>query len=109
MTDEDGTKEQPLTELAELRIRIAELKKSENQRRQAEEALREAETRYRSIFENAVEGIFQTTPNGHFLAINPAFARMLGYNSPRELMSEATDARQFFIDPDRMKEFIRLM
>ncbi|MCZ7362783.1 MAG: PAS domain-containing protein, partial [Candidatus Methanoperedens sp.] len=109
MTDEDGTKEQPLTELTELRIRIAELEKSEHQRKQAEEALREAEARYRGIFENAVEGIFQTTTDGYFLAINPALARMLGYGSPKELMAEVTDARQFFIDPSRRQEFIRLI
>src|SRR5574341_759088 len=81
----------------------------ETGRDQTEDALREAEARYRGIFENAVEGIFQTTPDGHFLAINPALARMLGYGSPAELMAEVTDARQFFIDPSRRQEFIRLM
>ncbi|MCX9073675.1 MAG: PAS domain-containing protein [Candidatus Methanoperedens sp.] len=81
----------------------------EDKEKKTEEALREAEARYRGIFENAVEGIFQTTPDGHFLAINPALARMLGYSSPGELMAEVTDARQFFIDPERRQEFIRLM
>ena len=109
MTDKDKTKEQLITELGELRKRTAELEKSETQRNRTEEALREAEARYRGIFENAVEGIFQTTPDGHFLAINPALARMLGYSSPTELMAEVTDARQFFIDPSRRQEFIRLI
>ncbi len=109
MTYEDKTKEQLITELAELRKRIAELEKSEIRRNQTEDALREAEARYRGIFENAVEGIFQTTPDGHFLAINPALARMLGYGSPGELMTEVTDARQFFIDPGRRQEFIRMI
>jgi PAS domain S-box-containing protein len=109
MTDEDKTKEQLITELGELHKRIAELENLETQRNRTEEALREAEARYRGIFENAVEGIFQTTPDGHFLAINPALARMLGYGSPRELMAEVTDARQFFIDPSRRQEFIRLI
>ncbi len=109
MTDEDKTKEQLITELVALRKRIAELEKSEIHRQQTEVALREAEARYRGIFENAVEGIFQTTPDGHFLAINPALARMLGYSSSKELMAEVTDARQFFIDPSRRREFIRLI
>ncbi len=107
MNEEDKTKEQLITESAELRKKIAKFEKSEIQRNQTEEALREAEARYRGIFENAVEGIFQTTPDGHFLAINPALARMLGYGSPKELMAEVTDARQFFIDPGRRHEFIR--
>src|SRR3990172_9937436 len=81
----------------------------EDKEKKTEEALREAEARYRGIFENAVEGIFQTTPDGHFLAINPALARMLGYSSPKELMAEVTDARQFFIDPGRRQEFIHLI
>ena len=109
MNEEDKTKEQLITELVELRKRIAEIEKSETQRNQTEEALREAEARYRGIFENAVEGIFQTTPDGYFLAINPALARMLGYGSPEELMAGVTDARQFFIDPSRRQEFIRLI
>lgn len=78
MTDKDKTKGQLITELVELCKRIADLETSRGQRNQTEEALREAEARYRGIFENAVEGIFQTTPEGHFLAINPALARMLG-------------------------------
>lgn len=109
MADEDKTKEQLIAELGELRKRIAEWEKSEIRRNRTVEALREPEARYRGIFENAVEGIFQTTPDGHFLAINPALARMLGYGSPMELMAEVTDARQFFIDPSRRQEFIRLI
>ena len=46
------------------------------------EALRRAEQKYRSIFENATEGIFQTTAEGKYLSANPALARMYGYDSP---------------------------
>src|SRR4030067_2581439 len=88
MNEEEKTKEQLITELVELRKRISEIEKSETQRNKTEEALREAEARYRGIFENAVEGIFQTTPDGYFLAINPALARMLGYGSIEELIAE---------------------
>ena len=53
------------------------------------EALREAEAKYRSIVENATEGIFQTTPDGRFRSANPALARMLGYQTPEELDGRA--------------------
>jgi PAS domain S-box-containing protein len=55
-------------------------------RKQAEEALRLAEERYRGIFENALEGIFQASPEGQYLSVNPAMARIYGYDSPAELM-----------------------
>jgi PAS domain-containing protein len=55
------------------------------------EALRRAEQKYRSIFENATEGIFQTTPDGKYLSANPALAQMYGYDSPGELLADLTD------------------
>ena len=54
--------------------------------RRRSEALRHAEAKYRSIVENAVEGIFQTTPDGHYLSANPALARIYGYDSTDELI-----------------------
>ncbi len=51
----------------------------------------DAEAKYRSIFENATEGIFQSTPDGRFLSANPALARILGYVSPEELIASETD------------------
>jgi hypothetical protein len=47
------------------------------ERELAEEALRIAEENYRSIFENALEGIFQATPDGHYISVNPAIAHCL--------------------------------
>ena len=80
------------------------------ERRMAEEALRKTEEKYRSIFENAVEGIFQSTPEGRFISANPAMARMFGYESPEELMAEIADIKtQFYLDPQRRAEFQRLM
>jgi PAS domain S-box-containing protein len=70
------------------------------------EALRRAEQKYRSIFENATEGIFQTTPEGKYLSANPALARMFGYDSPEELLADLTDiGSQLYVDPDRRREF----
>ncbi|MGJ3248043.1 MAG: PAS domain S-box protein [Elainellaceae cyanobacterium] len=77
------------------------------ERKQAESALRQAEEKYRSIFENAAEGIFQTTPSGIFISANPALVDMYGYRSVEELRVELPDARHLYIDPDRRSEFIR--
>lgn len=79
-------------------------------RRRAEAALRQAHTKYRSLVENAVEGIFQTTPEGAFLSANPALARMAGYDSPDEFIRErnALDGHSH-ADPARRQEFYRLM
>jgi phosphoserine phosphatase RsbU/P len=74
------------------------------------EALRRAEQKYRSIFENATEGIFQTTPDGQYLSANPALARMYGYDSPAELLSALTDiSRQLYVQPGRRAEFALAM
>jgi two-component system, sensor histidine kinase and response regulator len=70
------------------------------------EALRRAEQKYRSIFENATEGIFQTTPAGKYLNANPALARMFGYDSPEELLADLTDiGSQLYVEPDRRHKF----
>ena len=67
---------------------------------QAERALRASESRLRSISENSVEGIFQSTPEGRFLWVNPACARIFGYSSPAAMISEVEDiARQLYADP----------
>jgi two-component system cell cycle sensor histidine kinase/response regulator CckA len=57
------------------------------ERKRAEEMLRAAEERYHSLFENALEGIFRSTPEGRFLDVNPALARMLGYESVEEVLA----------------------
>ena len=78
--------------------------------RRVMEALEKAEEKYRSIFENAVEGIFQSTPEGRFLTVNPAFAHMLGYETPEELIATVTDiGSQIYADSQRRAEFARLM
>lgn len=70
----------------------------------------EAEQRYRSIFDNAVNGIYQSTPSGQFMAINPALARMLAYESPEALITNLTDIkRQFYVNPKRRAEFVQLI
>src|SRR5206468_8354386 len=80
------------------------------EQKRAAEALRKAELKYRNIFENAGEGIFQTTADGKFLTANPALARMLGFDSPEELIRSRNDIeRQHYVDPGRRREFKRLL
>ena len=78
--------------------------------RVAEDALREAEEKYRAIYENAAGGIFQATPDGRFLSANPALARILGYGSTKELM-ERVDAigKQIYVSERRWSEYLHLM
>jgi len=76
------------------------------ERQSREIALREAEERYRSIFENALDGLFQTSPEGKFLRANPAIARILGYDSPADLMGSIDNiSGQVYVDSDDRKKF----
>ena len=80
------------------------------ERMRVEEALRQAEKKYHSIFENAVEGIYQSSIEGHLVLANPTLARMYGYTSPEALMAGVTNLnRQFYVQPTRRSEFIRLI
>jgi len=68
------------------------------------------ESQYRSIFENAVEGIYQTTVQGGYLRVNPALAKIYGYDGTEALIKGLTDiAGQLYIDPTRREEFKRIM
>ena len=68
------------------------------------------EASYRAFFEHAVEGIFRTTPGGHYLAVNPALAEIYGYGTPEKLMSRLTDiGAQLYVDSGRRDEFRTLM
>jgi PAS domain S-box-containing protein len=78
-------------------------------RKGAEERLRKAEEKYRNIFENSVLGIYQTTADGRFLSANSSVARILGYDSPEELMRSVADIGQFHVSEERRAEFNRLM
>jgi len=75
-----------------------------------EEELRRSEEKYRSIFENAIEGIFQSTLAGCFLSANPAMARMHGYASPTELIDAVKDIRQqIYVNPHQRREIMDII
>jgi PAS domain S-box-containing protein len=80
------------------------------EREKAGDALREAERKYRGIFDNAIFGIFQSTPGGRYLSVNLAMARILGYDSAEEMIATLSDiSRQMYVDPKRRDEFVLLM
>ncbi|HAJ63348.1 MAG TPA: hypothetical protein DCP31_32385, partial [Cyanobacteria bacterium UBA8543] len=80
------------------------------ERKRAQDALRQAEEKYRSIFENALEGIFQTTPDGRYINANPALAQLYGYNSPQELMETLSEIEHhLYVNPNRRHTFVELM
>jgi len=70
--------------------------------KRAEEALRVSEEQYRSLFENATLGIYQTTPDGRIVAANPAMVRMLGYDSFDELASRNLEEEGY--EPEASRE-----
>lgn len=75
-----------------------------------EKALAESEKRYRSIFDNAVEGIFQSTLEGRFITVNRAYAHIFGYDSPEEILETVTDiATQLYINPEDRMRAVQIM
>lgn len=77
-------------------------------RKLAEQALSEAESKYRTIFEDAVIGIFQIDPEGRPVSINRALAQMHGYETPGEFLSEVSDVwRQIFAEPAKMAAVVQ--
>lgn len=80
------------------------------ERKVNEEALKESEIKYRSIFEGAIEGIFQTTAEGICTTANAAFAHLLGYASAEEFLSSVSNIEeQIYVNPKRLIEFRRLL
>ncbi|MCP4341627.1 MAG: PAS domain S-box protein [Desulfobulbaceae bacterium] len=78
--------------------------------KQAHEDVQVSERKYRSIYENAIEGIFQTTPQGRFLDANLSLAKILGYESPRELVATITNvAHQLYARPQDRDTFIHAL
>jgi len=75
---------------------------------QMEKKTKESEEKYRNLFENAVEGIYQSTPQGRFLSANPALARILGFDSPQELITSLTNIeKQHYVHPRERAELRR--
>jgi len=81
-----------------------------NVRESVEEELKKSEEKYRSIFENIPQGIFQTSTDGRFISANRTLARMYGYDSPEEMLEKTYNiGEQYYADPEQRKVFLELM
>ncbi|WP_026938909.1 PAS domain S-box protein [Holophaga foetida] len=85
---------------AQLQAANQELKRDFAALEKTQSALSQAESKLRSIFDNAAEGIYQSNPEGRFLTVNPALARMAGYSGPEAMKKGVRDLRRdFYVDP----------
>jgi len=80
------------------------------ERKQAEEKLRRSEEKYRSLVENSQEGIFQSTAEGSHITVNQAFANILGYDSPEEVLATISNIpHQIYVNPDDRAKVLQLI
>ena len=80
------------------------------ERKMAEETLKNSEAKYRNIFENALEGIYQVTREGRFITANTTLAQMAGYDSPEDFKGSIKDIRtQLYVHPEDRDRFLKIM
>lgn len=88
-------------------VRIRQLEKFNRELELASISTREAEKKFRSIFENAIEGIFQVSPRGELLSANPAAAAIMGFDTPEQMQREIPHVRALVIDATgKWQEFL---
>jgi PAS domain S-box-containing protein len=78
-------------------------------RKQAEEALKEREAEYRSLFENSIMGISQSKPGGGFIRVNNAYAEMYGYPDAASMMKEHSLSAKLYSNPDDRLKVIEIL
>ncbi len=110
MEDDEKTKEQLISELTSLRRKVAEQEQGRFAHDLLEEALRKSEVEYHSIFEHAPVGIFRSTTGGKLIEVNPEAARILGYDSPEEIITvtnRTSTAETIYVDPESRLEIVK--
>jgi PAS domain S-box-containing protein len=110
MEDEEKTKEQLISELTILRQRVSELEQDGFEHNLMEEALRKSEVEYHNISEHAPVGIFRSTIRGKLIEVNPEAARILGYDSPEEIIAvtnRTSTAETIYVDPESRQEIVK--
>ena len=85
------------------------IKEKTGELERAYESLKISENKFRTIFENAIEGIFQSTPDGRILNVSPSLVTILGYRSSRDLIAEITDTTQLYARPEDRDELRRIL
>ncbi len=91
---------------SELMARMTQLAGIAVERRRAEDALRASEAKFRGLFENVMEGVYQTSRDGRFLSVNPALVQMLGFASAEELYA-LEGAASLYWNPEERADFVR--
>jgi diguanylate cyclase (GGDEF)-like protein/PAS domain S-box-containing protein len=110
MKDDRKTRKELLEALDEQQQRVTRLERSINRHKKKNDALMKSERRFRSIFENAPEGIFQTAPDGRLLSANPASAHMLGYGSPEDMKSSVVNlGKQLYVNAEDRSRVTKLV
>ena len=90
--------------------RALEQAKEKEARILAEKEAQESEAKYRALYENSINGIFRSAPDGHLLEVNPAYAHMFGYNSPAEIIAAINNVgAQLYLYPEQRKEVIDIL
>jgi len=88
---------------------ISVLSNDITERKAEEKARLEAERKYRDIFDGALEGIFQVSPDGQLLAANPALATILGYDSPEEVVALINYRQTVWVDPEKVSKYLQML
>ncbi len=88
---------------------LALLEKESRDRNKIQRELFESQAKYRDIFENSVEGIFQSTSDNNLLSANPAMARIFGYDSPEEMLSLVDNVETLYVYPEERRKFIQII
>ncbi len=81
-----------------------ELRQNLDELAASQQELRKSESKYRHLFNNAILGIFRSTPDGRYLDMNPAFAQIAGYESPTTMMESVKDIRELYVRPEARAE-----
>ena len=76
----------------------------------SETILRQSESRYRALFDNAPLGMFTSSPEGRFTAVNQTLADMLGYPDPEAVLANVRDiAKEIYVHPERRGEIVEII
>src|SRR3990170_7724545 len=102
MADRNEKEKAFIKEMESLRQKVRELEHVEEERKRTEET-------FRNIYENAMEGIFQISPEGRFISANPSLAHIHGYDSPEELIKSGRDVPSLYINPEDHQRLIHLL
>jgi diguanylate cyclase (GGDEF)-like protein/PAS domain S-box-containing protein len=95
----------PMSRDHELMVRMAQIAGIAIERRAAEDALRNSESKFRGLFESVMEGVYQTSRDGRILVANPAFVNLLGYSSAEEVYQVPAGALYWY--PSDRENFAR--